>query len=156
MKRSILSRTVFVVLATTLITTTSLAATLATAQEREAMLCSGLNETIGLALDSRGNLYTAEKTTGNVYCLPPGDEPVFYARVPGTPTSIAVDRLRNVFVGTKAGPIFLISLDGSVVETYRCASSPMGLDIDRDGDLIVATLKGDVIRVARSDFSLLQ
>ncbi len=156
MYRSLISRTVFVVLTFAVLTSTGLAAMSATAQEREAILCSGLQDTIDLVMDNRGTLYTADRSTGSIFCHPPGDDPILFAQVPDAPTSLAVDKKRNVFVGTQNGTIFRISLDGSVSEIHRCQASPVGIVIDRDGDLIIATLGGDIIRVKHTDSSWLQ
>lgn len=153
MNRSQISRTVFVVLTISLLTSTGLPTTAAHAQQQEAVLHSGLLDSIGLVMDHRGYLYTAERSTGSIFCIAPGDTPILYAQVPYTPTALAVDKLRNVFVGTEGGTIFLISLDGSVSEVYRCQTRPMGLDIDRDGNLVIATIDGNIIRVARRDLS---
>lgn len=107
---------------------------------------------VGLALDNRGSMYTADSRTGHVFCLPPKSSPVLLAKVPGRPTVLTVDRLRNVFVGTENGTVYLVSLDGSVDEAYRCASRPVGMEVDRDGGLIIAMEKGGIVRVARASF----
>lgn len=110
------------------------------------------SSTVGLALDKRGNLYTADSRNGHVYCVPPGSQPVLLAKVEGRPTALAVDRLRNVFVGTDQGVVFLVSLDGTVQEVYRCCASPVGLEIDRDGGLVLVMETGDVVKVDRTQF----
>lgn len=150
------NRTVFVVLAVTLFAIGEIAPITAEASERQSIICTGLTQTIGLAMDSRGNLYTANRETGRVFCLPPDSNPILYAQVTGTPLSIAVDKLRNVYVGTEEGNIFLIELDGTVCNIYQCHARPVGLDIDRDGDLVIATASGDIFRVARTAFTLNQ
>ncbi|QJB55114.1 hypothetical protein [Pseudodesulfovibrio sp. zrk46] len=122
------------------------------AEAQGRILGQGLPNTVGLAQDHRGLLYTANKVTGDVFCLPPESDPVLLARVPGVPTSVAVDRLRNVFVGTEAGSVFVVSLDGSVREVYHCCGAPVGLDIDRDGGLLIAMEDGVIVRVDRKDF----
>ena len=90
--------------------------------------------------------------TGYVFCIPPSSRAILLAKVPGTPTSVAVDRQRNVFVGTEGGSVFLVSPDGTVAEAYRCDSRPTGLEIDRDGGLFIATADGKIVKVKRTDF----
>jgi sugar lactone lactonase YvrE len=112
---------------------------------------SGLPETSGLVLDARGYAYTMNREDGTVLCLPPDGKPMVYARVDG-PTALAVDRLRTLFVGTASGDIFAVTPDGAVSRVFRCGSQVSGLSIDRDGNLLAATAKGAVLRLAREDF----
>lgn len=107
---------------------------------------------VGLVMDGRGYAYTASRQTGDVFCLPPASEPVLLARLEGTPSVLAADRLRNVFVGTEEGTIYCVSLDGSVTEAYRCSACPVGMAVDRDGGLVVALEGGSIVRVQRRQF----
>jgi hypothetical protein len=107
---------------------------------------------VGLAVDSHSTLYTASRETGCVFCIPPSSEPIMIATVPGTPTAIAVDRLRTVFVGTKDAMVYRVSLDGTVSHGYRLDSTPVGLGLDRDGMILAATESGALIRLDRSVF----
>lgn len=148
-----LSRILVIGVAGIMILITGLIAVAAQAEgNSNTILWSGLPTPADMVIDSRRNVYTADKKTGYVFCMPPGDDPILLAQVPGTPTTLAVDRLRNVFVGTEDGLIYLVGLDGSVEETYRCESIPIGLDVDRDGGLIIATQKGTIVKVNRSSF----
>lgn len=126
---------------------------IASAEGREpGVICEDLPGTIGLVMDSRGNAYTVSRATGQVLCVPPGEEPMVYARVDDTPTVLAVDSLRTVFVGTESGGVYAVMLDGSVSRVHTCDSRVSGLDIDRDGSLIVVTGRGAIIKVEREDF----
>lgn len=133
----------------TIITTTALAVSTAHG-EKGNVLFSGIPDPIGLVLDKRQNLYMADRQNGYVYCVPLSGDPILLAGVPGTPTALAVDTLRNVFVSTSDGHIYRVALDGSVAETYTCPTRPVGMSIDRDGDLIVATEDGVVRKVKRA------
>jgi len=136
---------------------TSLAGASATAQSQGGnVLCSGLPCTVGLTIDKRGNLYTAEPSTGHVFCIPPDTSPILLAKVTGRPTAVAVDRLRNVFVGTESGVIYLVTLDGSVSKAHTLGCSPVSIVIDRDGGLIIATNDGQIVTVKRSDLVIQQ
>ncbi|WP_071546373.1 hypothetical protein [Pseudodesulfovibrio hydrargyri] len=112
---------------------------------------TGLAGTAGLVLDVRGYAYTADRAAGKILCVPPGGEPMVYARV-DSPTALAVDRLRTLFVGTASGDIFAVTPDGAVSRIFRCGNPVSGLDIDRDGNLLAATGKGAIIRVTRDEF----
>lgn len=148
-----LSRLIVLGIGGLLIVTTALASAAVQAQERQGnVVCRGVQHPAGLTMDNRCNMYTADRKSGHVFCIPPSENAILLGTVPGTPTSVAVDRLRNVFVGTETGHIFLVALDGSVVEAYRCTSTPVGLDVDRDGGLLVATRDGEIVKVKRSDF----
>lgn len=130
-----------------------MAGTSATATATDARTYTRLPAMVGLAVDSRCNLYTASKHTGYVFCIPPSSSPVLIGKVSGTPTAVAVDRLRTVFVSTEGGRIFCISLDGDVREVCRISARPIGLAIDRDGGLVLATDDGELITVGRDSFA---
>ncbi|WP_319582039.1 hypothetical protein [uncultured Pseudodesulfovibrio sp.] len=115
------------------------------------VLGTGLAGTAGLALDSRGYAYTADREAGVVLCVPPDGEPTTYARV-AEPTALAVDRLRTLFVGTASGEIYAVAPDGEVTRVFRCGSAVSGLGIDRDGNLLVSTGKGAIMKVSRDKF----
>ncbi|WP_338669846.1 hypothetical protein [Pseudodesulfovibrio methanolicus] len=121
------------------------------AEEGTRVIGAGLPKTAGLVLDCRGYAYTMDRAAGTILCVPPDGEPMVYARVDG-PTALAVDRLRTLFVGTASGDIFAVTLDGAVSRVFRCGSPVSGLSIDRDGNLLAATGKGEILRVAREDF----
>lgn len=127
----------------------TLAAVPETAQAGELLRRAGAKDTVGLVLDRRGNLYSASRRTGDVFCLPPSSSPVLLARVTGTPTCLAVDRVRTVYVGTESGVIFAVTPDGSVTEACRIGSAARGVAVDRDGGLRVATDDGVVVTVRR-------
>jgi sugar lactone lactonase YvrE len=121
------------------------------AQGGSKVIGTGLAGTAGLTLDVRGYAYTADREAGKVLCVPPNGEPMVYARV-DSPTALAVDRLRTLFVGTASGDIFAVTPDGSVSRIFRCGSPVSGLSIDRDGNLLAATDKGALLRVTRDEF----
>ncbi len=150
---SITFRIIVASLVISMLATAGIAATSATANEREAQLHSVPPGSVGLVMDGRRNLYTANRNTGQVYCMPPGQAPILYGRVPGIPTSIAMDNQQNLFIGTSGGVVFRISEDGTMTETYRSETHPVGLNVDRDGGLIIATKTGKIIKVARSEFN---
>jgi len=153
MKGTPLPRLVVASIATALLMITALVAVAAQAQGAVGhVLDSGISNPVGLAMDNRCNVYTADSSTGNVFRLTPDGDPILLATVPGIPTALAVDKLRNVFVGTTEGTIYLVSLDGTVTATYRCDFRPMGLEIDRDGGLVVATEEGTIVKVNRATF----
>lgn len=157
MQGSVVSRFVFItVVMVTILVVGSLAGATVTATdfgERQGnrVVTSGFPETVGLALDSRGNMYTADSRTGYVFVVPPTSSPVLLAKVPGHPAVLAVDRVRNVFVGTESGAVYMVALDGSVAEAYRCSGRPVGLDVDRDGGLVIAVEGGVILRVERGE-----
>jgi sugar lactone lactonase YvrE len=121
------------------------------AQGGSKVLGTGLAGTAGLVLDARGYAYTADREAGKVLCVPPGGEPMVYARV-DSPTALAVDRLRTLFVGTASGDIYMVTPDGAVSRVFRCGNAVSGLSIDRDGNLLAATGKGAILRVTRDEF----
>ncbi len=121
------------------------------AEDGTRVLGTGLAGTAGLALDARGYAYTADREAGLVLCVPPGGEPMVYARV-NNPTALAVDRLRTLFVGTASGDIYAVTPDGGVSRVFRCGSPVSGLSVDRDGNLLASTGKGAIIRVTRDKF----
>jgi len=151
MSGSLFSRTVFILgLAIMVSAVSGLGVAAVDAREKDERSTKVLlPNAVGVALDKRGNLYTADGKSGYVYCVPPDSQPVLLAKVEGKPTALTVDRLRNVFVGTEAGSVFMVSLDGSVSEVFNCCGSPVGLEIDRDGGLIVVMETGVVLRVDR-------
>ncbi|WP_272700810.1 hypothetical protein [Desulfovibrio sp. Fe33] len=116
-------------------------------------ICSDLPGSAGLVLDGRGNAYTADCAANEVLCVPPNGDPVVYARVEA-PTALAIDRTRMVFVGTASGLIFMIAADGAVKRTYDCGSPVSGLSFDRDGNLLAATGKGSILRLARKNLNV--
>ena len=124
---------------------------LAGAGEGTGVICADLPGTAGLALDNRGYAYTVDCAAGKVLCVPPDGEPVVYARITA-PTALAVDELRTLFVGTAAGDIYAVTLDGSVSRVHRCPTRVSGLSLDRDGNLLIATTGGAILRLAREDF----
>lgn len=105
---------------------------------------------VGLVMDFRGTAYTADRVTGEVFCLPAGENPVHYATIDGEPTALAVDRQRTVYVGTSAGRILAVGRDGTIREAWRCSEAVTGLTVDRDGDLLIVTGNGTVIKRRRS------
>jgi outer membrane protein assembly factor BamB len=127
------------------------AASLAEPGGKSDVIISGLTDTTGLVMDNRGNAYTVDKTSGQILYVPPGGAPMEYARIDGTPTVLAVNRLRTVFVGTESGAIHAILPDGTVSRVHACDSPVSGLSLDRDGNLFIATDKGSIIRIARPD-----
>lgn len=159
MQGSVVSRCVFgsLVVAIVLVVGTlagaSVTATDLGERQGNRVVTSGFPETVGLALDSRGNMYTADSRTGYVFVVPPTSSPVLLAKVPGHPAVLAVDRLRNVFVGTEAGAVYMVALDGSIQEAYRCDARLVGLDIDRDGGLVIAMEGGVIMRVERGELN---
>ncbi|WFS63502.1 hypothetical protein LF599_04870 [Pseudodesulfovibrio thermohalotolerans] len=120
--------------------------------EARQTICSDLPGAAGLALDGRGNAYTTNCAANEVLCVPPDGDPVVYAKVEA-PTALAVGRSRTVFVGTVSGAIFLIASDGSVSRAYDCGRPVSGLSIDRDGNLLVATGEGSILRLARENLN---
>ncbi|EGB16416.1 hypothetical protein DND132_3213 [Pseudodesulfovibrio mercurii] len=111
---------------------------------------SGLPGTAGLVLDGRGYAYTMDREAGTILCVPPDGRPMVYAHVDG-PTALAVDRLRTLFVGTAGGDIFAVTPDGAMDRVFRCGCRVSGLSLDRDGNLLVATDKGALLRLVRED-----
>jgi sugar lactone lactonase YvrE len=71
-----------------------------------------------------------------------------YARV-ANPTALAVDQLRTLFVGTASGTIFAVTPDGLASRVHECGSRVAGLSLDRDGNLLVVTGKGAILRLER-------
>ena len=118
------------------------------ADEASPVLGSGLHGAAGLALDPRGYAYTLAPDAGTVLCIPPGGNPMVYARV-ANPTALAVDRLRTLFVGTASGTIFAVTPDGLASRVHECGSRVAGLSLDRDGNLLVVTGKGAILRLER-------
>ena len=153
MKETIVSRMVIICFAATLILMTAFIAATAAQGQAGRNLFSGTSNPAGLAMDSRCNIYTVDKKTGHVFCIPPDSVPVLLASVEGAPTTLAVDRFCNVFVGTQGGQIFIVEQNGNVTEAYKCRSRPVGLSIDRDGALVIATEKGNIIRINRRDLA---
>nr|WP_321512751.1 hypothetical protein [uncultured Pseudodesulfovibrio sp.] len=121
------------------------------ARNTTGIICPNSAEPIGLVMDSRSNVYTACGMTGQIFCLPPGGDPVSYAEVEGTLTALAVDSRRILYIGTESGQIHAITLDGSVHEVHRCTSRIIGLSADRDGGLIIAMGNGTVVTVEREE-----
>lgn len=153
MPRRNVSRLIVVSIVTTCFLITAFVAIAAQAQEKKVQTLSmRMPAMIGLVADNRLNLYTVSSHTGNVFCIPPESKPILIAKVPGIPTSLSVDRQRNVFVGTEGGTIYLVSREGNVTEAYHCRSCPVGLEMDRDGGLIIAMESGDIIKVDRTNF----
>lgn len=153
--QGLFSRTVLVagvVMAALVAGTLALASITSGAQASDRKILVGVPDTVGLTQDSRGNLYGASAETGDVFCVPPAAAPVLLARVPGKPTSLCVSRMRTVFVGTESGVVYGVMLDGSVAKVCRVRAQVSGLVVDRDGNLMVATGDGSIVRVARSDF----
>jgi streptogramin lyase len=109
--------------------------------------------TVGIAIDVRNTVYTAIRETGCVFSIAPSSAPVLLARVKGTPAVIAVDRMRQVYVGTEEGEIFRITPNGGASAVYPLGIRPVGMDIDRDGTLFAATESGTVIRLEQSAFT---
>jgi len=120
----------------------------------DCVLAAGMPATVGLVQDRRGNLYAADPATGDVYCMPPESAPLLLARVPGKPSSLAVNHMRTVFVGTKSGVVYGILPNGSVGVACRVNSPALGLTVDRDGGLMVATARGQVVRIPRKEIGL--
>lgn len=154
MQDSQVSRRVCVcVLALFVVVASSLAGASVAAREPGApVVCAHISCSAGLALDSRGNLYTADSQSGHVFCVPPASSPILLAKVPGTPVVLTVDRLRTVFVGTADGAVYLVELDGTVREACRISAQPVGLVVDRDGGLLIATDDGAIVKVSRASF----
>lgn len=110
-------------------------------------------EPIGLTMDFWANAYTVDRSTGKVFCLPAGSEPVHYATLDAAPTSLAVDSHRTLFVGTTSGDIMAVRRDGKVTLACRCSGPVVGLAVDRDGGLLIATAGGGVHKVRRSELN---
>jgi len=128
------------------------ATTLSLAQkETEKKHASLPHDAIDIAIDTRCNLYTACRGTGHVFCIPPNSEAILLGRIPESPTVLTVDSLRNVFVGSENGGIYLITQDGNLNEICRIDKKPIGLELDRDGTLLIGTSHGRIIRVTRSE-----
>jgi hypothetical protein len=119
-------------------------------QDGSRVVGTGLPGTAGLVLDREGYAYTADRERGVILCVPPDGRPMVYARV-DAPTALAVDRLRTLFVGTASGDIFAVAPDGAVKRVFCCGSAVSGLSLDRDGNLLAATGKGAILRLARED-----
>ena len=115
--------------------------------------CPNRAEPVGLVMDNRSNVYTACGLTGQVFCLPPGGEPIPYAQIKDTPTVLAVDNKRTLYIGTESGRIHAVALDGSVREAYQCDDRIIGLSVNRDGGLIIAMGNGSVITVERKELT---
>ena len=99
---------------------------------------------IGLVQDNRQTIYMADPETGDIYSIPIGTPPIRLARIPGTPTALAVDCMRRVFVSTTDCVIYRVQLDGTITKIGKCPARPTGLSIDRDGRIIVASEDGIV------------
>ncbi len=109
--------------------------------------------TVGIAIDVRNTVYTAIRDTGCVFSTAPSSAPVLLARIKGTPAVIAVDRMRQVYVGTEEGEIVRIAPNGGPSAIYSLGVRPVGMDIDRDGTLFAATESGTVIRLEQAAFA---
>ncbi|WP_319471898.1 hypothetical protein [uncultured Pseudodesulfovibrio sp.] len=114
------------------------------------------HDAIDIAIDTRCNLYTACRESGHVFCIPPNSEAILLGKISETPAVLTVDALRNVFVGTENGGIYLITQDGDLHEVCRIDRKPIGLEMDRDGTLLVGTSHGRIIRVTRSELQQIQ
>ncbi len=119
--------------------------------ERGPATLAVVDNPVGLTMDFWANAYTVDRNTGKVFCLPAGSEPVHYATVEGEATTLPVDRERTLFVGTTSGHVLAVKRDGSVFEAYRCPGSVAGLTVDRDGGLLIATDRGTITRLRRSE-----
>ncbi|CCH48256.1 NHL repeat-containing protein [Pseudodesulfovibrio piezophilus] len=125
-------------------------------KEHRSVVCAKFSCCAGLIIDSRGCLYSANPQTGNIYCIPPGIEPVLLGRVEGKPTVLAVDRLRILFVATESGVVYQVERTGEIKKAFHVHGTPVGLAVDRDGGLIIAIQNGTILRVRRSGLLSMQ
>lgn len=101
---------------------------------------TGLNAPTDLVVDKNGNVFEADKGSGNVYEFSPGGARTTIASGLSFPEGIAIDSLGNIYVTQPvSGNIDKIS--SGVVSTYGsvpAASAPSALTFDSSGNLFVA------------------
>lgn len=139
----------------TMMATAATAATTAYGESGD-IVCAGVPNAVGMVVDNHQNLYMADRTSGSVYLVRRDEMPILIARIPGTPTALAVDTVRTIFVAAEDGTVFRVGLDGAVAEAYHCPLRPVGLGMDRDGALLIATEDGAVRKVDRKTLVLRQ
>ena len=107
-------------------------------------IASGLNDPEAVAVGSDGSVYIADTKNNRVLKLPVSGAAMTVAEVP-SPSSIAADGQGNLFV---SGPsrVLKISASGDQTILLDGLNSPAYLTLDRNGDLLIAEPRANVIR----------
>lgn len=98
-----------------------------------------------MVMDSRGILYVANHRTGEVHCVMPGGEIISLAKGLPRPSCLALDRNRDLYVGSHSGTIHRLAADGSLNQVYFGPEAIRSMLFDRDGNLLVITASQDVV-----------
>ena len=124
----------------TIVTTTAAGGTVT-------VFATGLSAPDGLALDALGNLYEADKGSGNIYMFTPSGVRTTIASGLSYPEGVALDSSGRVYV-TEAGNGNIDRISGGVTSlfaTLPANSAPSALAFDSSGNLYAAGFNSDAI-----------
>ncbi len=101
-----------------------------------------------MVMDSRGVLYVSDSRTGEVHCVMPDGQKILLAKGLNRPSCLALDRKRNLYVGSPCGAVCRLSPDGSCRQVYFGPNAIASMTFDRDGNLLIVPAdEGVVLRI---------
>jgi sugar lactone lactonase YvrE len=95
-------------------------------------------DVVGLAFDSKGNLFATDSGNGRILKFTPGGVRDFFAQGLTNPAGLAIDKGGNVFVTSPSGTITKITPAGTKTPFASGLSKPTGLAFDTAGNLYEA------------------
>jgi sugar lactone lactonase YvrE len=106
-------------------------------------LASSLASPSAVAIDSVGDVYFAESSSGAISVLPAGSGTPTQLVAPGgsitTPTALTLDAAGNLYIAdSTANSIFRYDVNGNLTTVASGLDNPVALAIDQLGDLYVA------------------
>ncbi|MGE0969551.1 hypothetical protein ACQFN5_06160 [Klebsiella sp. WOUb02] len=112
----------------------------------------GLSSPVGMAYDTRGNLYVANWSAGTVLCFSPdGTRSVFAGGLHG-PSGLAISQEGDLYVASYSDDlVWRFTPEGERSVFIRGLATPAGLSFDARGRLLIANRRTNQILAAHPD-----
>lgn len=117
----------------------------------------GSVDPIAIAVDTAGNVYTANFQSNNVSKIPTSGSPTIFASTDANPYDITVDAAGNVYTANQtANTVTKISPDGTAIRHGNTGRDPVGIAVDPEGNVYTTNfLDATVTRITAGGESVI-